>query len=50
VTGLDRSKVELAAAYYAVYLDGVDEHIRMEKESAERLRRALGIDPAAPSG
>jgi predicted DNA-binding protein len=47
VTGLDRSKVELAAGYYAAYPDDVDERIRMQDEAAERLRRALGMPPAA---
>jgi hypothetical protein len=47
VTGLDRSKVELAAAYYAAHPQDVDDRIRIEVQSAERLRRALGIDPAA---
>jgi hypothetical protein len=46
-TGLDRSKVDLAASYYAAYPDDVDERIRMEEEAAERLRRALGIHSAA---
>jgi hypothetical protein len=47
-TGLDRSKVELAASYYAAYPDAIDERVRMEEQAAERLRRALGIDePAA---
>jgi hypothetical protein len=47
-TGLDRSKVELAASYYAAYPEAVDERIGMEEQAAERLRRALGIDePAA---
>ena len=43
VTGLDRSKVELAAAYYAAHPHDIDERIRMEEQSAERLRRALGL-------
>lgn len=47
VTGLDRSKVELGAGYYAAYPDDVDERIRMQEEAAERLRRALGIAPTA---
>lgn len=47
VTGLDRSKVDLAAAYYAAFPDDVDKRIRTEEEAVERLRRALGIDPAA---
>lgn len=47
VTGLDRSKVELAASYYAAYPDDVDERIRMNQEAATRLRRALGVAPAA---
>jgi hypothetical protein len=46
-TGLDRSKVELAASYYAAYPDAVDERIQMEVEAAERLRRTLGIEPDA---
>lgn len=46
-TGLDRSKVDLAASYYAAYPDDVDERIRLEEEAAERLRRALGIHSAA---
>lgn len=46
-TSLNRSKVELAASYYAAYPDAVDERIQVEVEAAERLRRALGIDPAA---
>jgi hypothetical protein len=46
-TGLDRSKVELAASYYAAYPNDVDERLRMEEEAAERLRRALGIHSAA---
>ena len=47
VTGLDRSKVELAAGYYAAYPDDVDERIRMQEEAAERLRRALGTTSRA---
>lgn len=47
VTGLDRNKVELAAAYYAVHPHDIEVHIRMEEQSAERLRRALRIDPAS---
>ena len=47
VTGLDRSKIELAASYYAAYPDDVDDRIRMSVEAAERLRRALGVAPAA---
>jgi hypothetical protein len=46
VTGLDRSKVELAGSYYAAYPVEVDERMRMQQEAAERLRRALGIPPA----
>jgi hypothetical protein len=45
-TGLDRSKIELAASYYAAYRDEVDERMRMHNEAADRLRRALGIVPA----
>lgn len=47
VTGLDRSKVDLAASYYASYPEEVDERIRMNEEAAERLRRALGVAPVA---
>jgi len=47
VTGLDRTRIELAAAYYAAHPDDIDERIRTEEQSAERLRRALGIGPAA---
>jgi hypothetical protein len=32
-TGLDRSKVDLAASYYAADPDDVDERIRMEEEA-----------------
>jgi predicted transcriptional regulator len=46
-TGLDRSKVELAASYYAAYPDDVDERIRTDEQAAERLRRALGVAPGA---
>jgi hypothetical protein len=46
-SGLDRGKVELAASYYAAYPDDVDERIRMDEQAAERLRRALGVAPAA---
>jgi hypothetical protein len=45
--GLDRKKVELAASYYAAYPIDVDERIRLQEEAAEKLRRALGITPAA---
>lgn len=47
VTGLDRGKVELAASYYAAYPEDIDERIRMNEEAGERLRRALGVLPAA---
>ncbi len=47
VTGLDRSKVDLAASYYASYPEEVDERIRMNEEAAERLRRALGVASVA---
>jgi hypothetical protein len=43
VTGTDRTKVELAASYYAAYPDDVDERIRFNEEAAERLRRVLGM-------
>jgi hypothetical protein len=47
MTGLDRTRIELAAAYYAAHPDDIDERIQIEEQSAERLRRALGIGPAA---
>lgn len=47
VTGLDRSKVELAASYYAAYPTDVDERIRSNEDAAARLRRALGVASAA---
>ena len=47
VTGLERSKVELAASYYAAYPDDVDERMRMNEEAAARMRRALGVASAA---
>jgi hypothetical protein len=47
VTGVERSKIELAANYYAAYPDDVDERIRLNEEAAERLRRALGVAPDA---
>lgn len=47
VTGLERSKVELAASYYAAYPEDVDERMRLSEEAAERLRRALGAASAA---
>ena len=47
VTGLDRSKVELAVRYYGAYPDEVDERIRMNAQAAELLQRALGQTPAA---
>ena len=47
VTGLDRTKVELAANYYAAYPDDVDERIRLNEEAGARLRRALGVASAA---
>lgn len=47
VTGLERGKVELAASYYAAYPDEVDARIRLNDEAAARLRRALGVTPAA---
>src|SRR6266536_2906385 len=46
-SGLDRSKVELAASYYAAYPDDIDDRIRLNDEAAERLRRAL--QQAAPA-
>jgi hypothetical protein len=46
-SGLDRARVQLAAAYYAAYPDEVDERIRMDEQEAERLLRALGVATAA---
>ena len=46
-TGIERSKIELAASYYAAYPDAVHERIRLSEEAAERLRRALGVASAA---
>ena len=46
-TGLDRRRIDLAAGYYAAYPNDVDDRIRSSEEAAERLRRALGIPPAA---
>lgn len=46
-TGIDRSRIELAASYYAAYPDDVDERIRLNEEAAERLRHALGVASAA---
>jgi len=40
-TGIDRSKIELAAGYYATYPNAVDDRIRMADEAAERLRTML---------
>lgn len=47
VTGLDRSKVELAVRYYGAYPDEVDERIRLNEQAAELLQRALGVASAA---
>jgi hypothetical protein len=46
-SGLDRAKVQLAAAYYAAYPGEVDERIRIDEEAAAQLRRALGVPSAA---
>jgi predicted DNA-binding protein len=46
-TGLDPSRVRLAAAYYAAYPDQIDQRIRLEDEAAERLRRVLQAPSAA---
>jgi hypothetical protein len=46
-SGLDRSKVQLAATYYAAYPDEVDERIRVDEQAAEQVRRALGVPSAA---
>jgi hypothetical protein len=37
-TGLSRSRIELAASYYAAYPDEVDDRIRLDEEAAERAR------------
>ena len=46
-TGIDRSKIELAASYYAAYPADVDERVQLNEEASERLRRALGVTSAA---
>lgn len=38
---LERTAVELAAAYYDAYRDEIDERIRANEEMAERVRRTL---------
>ncbi len=47
ISGLDRSKVELAASYYATYPDDIDERISLNEEAAARLRRVLEVGSAA---
>jgi hypothetical protein len=47
VTGLDRSKIELAVRYYSAYPEEVDERIRSSELAAERLQRTLGVATAA---
>lgn len=47
VTGIDRSKVELAVRYYAAYPDEVDERIALNEQAAAALQRALGVASAA---
>jgi hypothetical protein len=39
VTGLDRARIELAAAYYAAHPDEVDERIRLAESGSIRLQR-----------
>lgn len=46
-TAIDRTKIDLAARYYAAYPDDVDDRIRLAAEATERLRRALGATSAA---
>ncbi len=43
VSGLPRTKVELALHYYAAYPEQVDERMRLADEAAARARHALGI-------
>jgi predicted DNA-binding protein len=45
-TGIDHTRIELAASYYAAYPDDIDERIRMNEEAVERLQRALGVASA----
>lgn len=45
VSGLDRTVVELAASYYAVYPADIEERIRSNERAAERLRSVLGSPP-----
>lgn len=47
VTGIDRSKVELAVRYYAAYPDEVDERIALNEQATAALQRALGVASAA---
>jgi len=46
-SGLDRTRVELAASFYAAYPGEVDERIRLGEEAAARLRRALDAAASA---
>ena len=43
VSGLARSKVELALSYYAAHPETVDDRIRLADEAAERVQRALEV-------
>jgi hypothetical protein len=45
ISGLDRAVVELAAGYYADYPEDVDERIRANERTAERLRHVLESPP-----
>ncbi len=44
---LERSQVELAAAYYGSYNHEIEERIRLNEEAAERMRRAFEISEGA---
>jgi hypothetical protein len=37
-TGLPRSRIELAASYYAAYPDEIDDRIRLDEEATDRAR------------
>lgn len=43
VSGLPRSRVELALSYYAAYPAAVDERISLADEAVERVQRALAL-------
>jgi len=41
-TGIDRSKIELAARYYASHPEDIDDRIQMNEEASRRLRASYG--------